>query len=248
MWYKRSLDLSFLKSVPGPEGSYGKYTTNYSPDIKNKIKEELGLEDDNLGIKVFHSSATPIDFFSENLALNVFGPEINNKTDLIAPTPPSAITLANLMNQKYLITEHLGGMDWGMFLELLQSIKTSSSYDRNTIKTLVIQNTRNSTLNKLGMIGIKWGDFGSNNIKLDEKVCERFIEQYNQSENKRKVSTDLSHNLRILDFGWMYSLPQSESFSKLIELKRKMQQLPQETYVVKIINTIDYIIDYNDTE
>lgn len=248
MWYKQSLDLSFLNQEPGLEGSYGKYVTDYTPDIKAKIKEELGIEDKNLGIKVFKGSATPIDYISENLALNIFGAEINSKTDLIAPNPPSAITLAELMNHKYLITENLGGLEWNIFFDLLWGIKTSSSYDRNTIKTKIIQSTKTSTLNKLELIGIKWKDYSITNTKLDPEVCQNFINQYNNSTNKTSVNTDLSHKLRILDFGWMHAIPQSEPFYKLIELKRKMQSLPQEKYVTKIINTIDYISDYNDFE
>lgn len=232
--HKYSLNTEFLMSSDDPSGSFGAFTSNYSKEKKQQIRNQLGLKPEpNMGIKYFFEIGE--EEIQETLALYYIGPYVRNKTNIQIPEPLQPLSLSSLfLNQINPVTKIKG-----MILSDLYYHITNHSVVDNIIRKIV------SKLKKiLKDILVHHEDLNIYNIMTT--MYEGDLENYIHSINETHDSLDITiiadelediimENIAIVDCGFMWCDPMSEPGKKILKLRNKIQESMPENYYAQVI-------------
>lgn len=224
------------------DGSYGRFYSNFTPEQKQKIKNQLGHFPDNIGIKKFkHKDYDPmlgmISNIKENLTFIYISPYINQKTDLITPVYTGSLPLSAMITHKISITQKMTGETLNDLCDsILNGVTDWTIY--NDMEYSVEKNISQ----KLHNIGVTWTDCHSGNYLINKQVAQDFREWAKDNIISTSMKFDLSKNASLFDFGLFTITRNSPPGQQLLNLRKQMMARPDNKFTQVIAKAIGELV------
>lgn len=272
MWYKESLNISDIIKRPSNEsGLYGSYYSNFTPEEKNTIKNTIGVNPDDLGIKAFYQRTSLSNMASENIAFIFIAPYIQANTDINIPKASTQTSFSNLFSGGYILTQNIKGVhinDFNMdhITDVPKTLKQILRY--------ALQNNQQYHIESiLDTIGVKANDMHSKNLITDpkkiENIVQAFVKYYKDSpesvgdnleEERQMVRRFLEHmdpiidwapSTTIVDFGNIQVTPEVFAKSGMEDFYNKISEIyykkngPSNYYIAVIYSALEDLVIFD---
>lgn len=218
-FYKYSLDISHLQMPNDPSGAFGTFMSNFSESHGQNIKDTLGLDPQNIGIKKFHYN--DVDTIREILALYYIRPYIEKNTNFKVPYVSTPLTLSSLFLNNMVVVQKING-------KTLTNLESDYAYKKWDIL--------NDVQKKIDQIGVVWRDCHGSNVMVSGKCIEALRKMSEkESPDGKSITTvkldndviraEILKDIHIIDFGLMKCKPGTEPYTRLEALGKKIQDL-----------------------
>lgn len=198
--FKIALDLSKLDFTPmNGQGSYGMYYHNKDL-VKPIIKNQLGLNQPNVGLKTFFEDKKngPLHIIAETLGLNFIAPLINELTNLAAPNiPTQSMSFSILNNMVY--TRHFNGT---IGSEFYARISNDNNYNHalcSLISDITMDRIENFIDHELDDIGIANLDIHEDNYIIKNELVNELLLEIDILKQKFHNEDDDYDKISLLD-------------------------------------------------
>jgi hypothetical protein len=195
-----------LEKDGDPYGTFGTFTSEYTKEQKEAIKDKMGIQPDkNLGIKLYKFS--DIDTIQENLAFHYIRPYIAKSTKIKVPYSEAKLSFYSLFLNKLLPVQKINGIN------LKQCRFDRYDYDYYDINMAINDILRD--------INVTWRDNHGSNVMIGLETYRRVKGQENELSLEEMYKIMLS-DAYIIDFGLMYCRKTTEPGVRLLQLKDRL--------------------------
>lgn len=228
--FKTALDLSQVKGADPKSGAFGTFNSNFNEEEKRLIRDQMGVDTTNLGIKKFkRDDPRATTTIQENLAFFFMHEYINKNTGLVAPTPPIKLSFPLLFSQNILVTEKINGTTLKNFSN---SLLKNKIVDRNEYYRFINAVKRYVYLELLKH-NINCDDLNEENIMILNKFNQYIVEEIKNGQPLHQI--DYEKKIALIDFGWI-STSNPEIVKRLKLLKERLLQFSNKSRYINYIN------------